>query len=180
MSSPFLFEHHQKAISVVPARRTPPTCCPLHTVSLVWVFTTGKASERKGRWESRSLADRVRSIHRYCLWNTLRSFHGDSWVAGTRAYKPEGDSQWIDDLGWVAFLLPSEGSQMPWVPPVTHGPRLIRLPFLPRTNLYSLLLLNNSFPDTGAPGCHPRLKPTQTMLCILESPGRFLFSFGPD
>lgn len=46
------------------------------------------------------MADRVRSIDRYCLWNTLRSFHGDSWVAGTRAYKPEGDSQWIDDLGW--------------------------------------------------------------------------------
>lgn len=80
-------------------------------------------------------------------------------------------------MTWVAFILPSEGSQMPWVPLVTHGPRLIRLPFLPRTNLYSLLLLNNSFPDTGASGCHPRLKPTQTMLCILESPGRFLFSF---
>lgn len=37
---------------------------------------------------------------------------------------------------------------MLWVPPVTHG--LIKLPFLPRTNLHSLLLLNKSFPDTGA------------------------------
>lgn len=47
-----------------------------------------------------------------CLWNTLRSFHGNSRVAGTRAYKPKGDSRWIDDLGWgggVAFLLPGEG-----------------------------------------------------------------------
>lgn len=64
------------------------------------------------------------------------------------------------------------------VPLVTHaGPSLIRLPFLPRTNLYSLLLLNNGFPDTGAPGCHPRLKPTQTMLCVLESLGRFFSPF---
>lgn len=35
-----------------------------------------------------------------------------------------------------------------WVPPVTHG--LIRLPSLPRTDLFILLLLNSSFPDTGA------------------------------
>lgn len=66
-----------------------------------------------------------------------------------------------------AFLLPAEGIQMLRAHLVTHWLAVIRPPFLPSTDSCSLLLLNNSFPDPGSPGCHHKLKSTQTMLCAL-------------
>lgn len=75
--------------------------------------------------------------------------------------------------GAFSFLFPVKGTQIFRAHLVTHWPALIRLLFLPATNSCSRLLLNTSFPDTGSPGCHPRLKPTQTMLCVQKSLGRF-------
>lgn len=68
-----------------------------------------------------------------------------------------------------AFLLPAEGIQILRAHLVTHWLAVIRPPFLPSTESWSLLLLNNSFPDTGSPGCHPKLKSTDNALYPLKS-----------